>query len=103
MNKVTKLISLLNGKTIKSASSEYRCDHADEVVIIFDPTKDTKKIMIPTDLAMEWVQAFEFGLINMEMNARFMRDIVKDHSTWAAYQHGFESHLYAIVKTWSQY
>ncbi len=58
--------------------------------------------MIPTDLALEWVQAYDFGLIHMNMNAREMRDIVKEHSAWAAYQHGFETQMYAIVKTWAE-
>jgi hypothetical protein len=31
-----------------------------------------------------------------------MRDIVKEHSSWAAYQHGYETQVYAIVKTWAE-
>jgi hypothetical protein len=31
-----------------------------------------------------------------------MRGIVQDNSDWAAYQHGFETQMYAIVKTWAE-
>lgn len=102
MNKIAELIFLLHGKTIRSANSEYQCAHADETVIFFAASRDTGRIMIPTDLALEWVQAYDFGLIQMNMSAREMRDIVKEHSAWAAYQHGFETQMYAIVKTWSE-
>jgi hypothetical protein len=102
MNITQKLISLLHGRSIQSARTEYYCSHTDEAVIIFAPTPDTKKIMVPTDLAVEWVQAYQFGLINLDMTAREMRQIVQDHSVWAAYQHGFETQMYAIVKTWAE-
>jgi hypothetical protein len=95
------IISLLNGKTICGSRKEYYCSHADDTAIIFSPTPDTKKIMIPTDLAMEWIQSYNFGLINLKMKSREMRDIVQKHSVWSKFQHGFGSQMYAIVKTWA--
>jgi hypothetical protein len=97
-----KIISMLNGQTIQGARKEYYCSNADETAIIFAPTPKTKKIMIPAELALEWIQAYQFGLINLTMTARQMRQIVQDHSVWAAFLHGFETHLYAIVKTWAE-
>jgi hypothetical protein len=102
MNNLQLLLDLLDGKTIHSSRTEYYCAYADEKVVIFAPTPDTKKIMVPTELAVEWVQAYQFGLINLTMTAREMRQIVQDHSVWAAYQHGFETQMYAIVKTWAE-
>ena len=99
---IEQLIIILNGQTIHAARKEYYCSYVDETVIIFAPTPDTKKIMVPTDLALEWVQAYQFGLINLDMTARQMRDIVQDHSVWAGFQHGFETHMSAIVKTWAE-
>ena len=56
--------------------------------------------MLPTDLILEWIQALEFGLIDVGEHPREMRDKVKTRSRWAAYQHGFETHLAAVVATW---
>ncbi len=102
MNTLSKIIKLVHGNGIRSSRTEYYCSYADEAVIVFAPTPDTKKIMIPAELALEWVQAYDFGLINLDMTARQMRQIVQDHSVWAGYQHGFETHMYAIVKTWAE-
>jgi hypothetical protein len=90
---IDRLVALLSGNRINSSRTEYYCSHANETVIIFAPTPDTKKIMVPTELALEWVQAYQFGLINLDMTAREMRQIVQNHSVWAAYQHGFETQM----------
>jgi len=97
-----QLIILLNGRRIFSSRAQYYCSHADEQSIVFARTPDTGKIMIPTELAIEWVRAYEHGLINLNMTSREMRGIVQGNSDWAAYQHGFETHLQAIVKTWAE-
>lgn len=96
-----KIIQLLNGRKIHSSRTEYYCSYADGTVIVFARTPDTGKIMVPTELALEWVRAYEHGLINLDMTAREMRGIVQENSDWAAYQHGFETQMYAIVKTWA--
>ena len=93
---------MLNGQTIQGARKEYYCSHVDEIVIIFAPTPETKKIMVPTELALEWIQAYQFGLINLDMTSREMRDTVQDHSVWSRFQHGFGAQLVAIVKTWAE-
>jgi len=58
-------------------------------------------VMIPVIVALEWINALESGLINRKMNAREMRKIIAPHSEWAPYQHGFETHLQAIVLAWN--
>jgi hypothetical protein len=95
------LISILNGKKIHSARAEYYCSYADNNIILFARTNDTGKILIPTGLAEEWIRAYEHGLIKLDMTSREMRNIVQKNSDWAAYQHGFETHMHAIVKTWA--
>ena len=60
-------------------------------------------MMIPTDVALEWVGAYEFGLITTSTSSRKMRDVVKSHSDWAPFQHGFETHLSAIVSAWANH
>ena len=57
--------------------------------------------MIPTDVALEWIGAYEFGIIDINMKSRAMRDAVKSHSEWAPFQHGFDTHLSAIVNAWA--
>jgi len=99
---IQELVELLNGKRIHSSRAEYYCSHADGQAIIFARTADTGKIMVPMELALEWVRAYEHGLINLNMTAREMRGIVQESSVWAAYQHGFETQMYAIVKTWAE-
>jgi len=96
------LISILNGKKIYSSRAEYYCSYADNNFILFARTSDTGKILIPTGLAAEWIRAYQHGLIKLDMTSREMRNIVQQNSDWAAYQHGFETHMYAIVKTWAE-
>jgi hypothetical protein len=97
-----QLIQLLNGRTIHGSRSEFYCTHADNQAILFAPTPDTGKIMIPTDLAVEWVRAYQHKRINLQMPTQEIRTIVKVNSEWAAFLHGFDSQLYAIVKTWAE-
>ena len=95
-----KLESLLDGKIISSKKKTYHCTHVDEMCIVFSETGETKKVMIPVIVALEWISALQDGRINSKMTARTMRDIVKLDSEWAPYQHGFSTHLHAIVLTW---
>jgi len=100
VSQYSKLESLLDGKIITSKRKTYHCSHIDEMCIVFSETGDTKQVMIPVVVALEWISALENGIINPNMDARTMRDIVKLGSDWAPYQHGFETHLHAIVLTW---
>ena len=95
-----KLESLLDGKIITSKRKTYHCSHIDEQCIIFSETGETKQVMIPVVVALEWISALESGLINMGMTSRAMREVVVRDSSWAPFQHGFETHLHAIVLTW---
>ena len=100
MNQFSKLESLLDGNIITSKRKTYHCSHIDDMCIVFSETGETKQVMIPVVAALEWVSALESGLINMNMTSRAMREIVVRTSSWAPYQHGFETHLSAIVLTW---
>ena len=96
-----RLHELLEGKVIPSKQTVYHCCHVDEMCIVFSESGGTQKVMIPTDVALEWIAAYEFGLINIGMKSREMRDVVKTHSEWASFQHGFETHLGALVNAWA--
>jgi len=100
VSQYSKLESLLDGKIITSKRKTYHCSHIDEQCIIFSETGETKQVMIPVVVALEWISAFESGQIDMGMTSRSMREIVVRGSSWAPYQHGFETHLHAIVLTW---
>jgi hypothetical protein len=95
-----RLHELLHGRVIASMNTTYHCCHIDELCIVFSESEGTRKVMIPTDVVLEWIAAYEFGIIDINMNARSMRDKVKNHSEWASYQHGFETHLKALVLAW---
>jgi len=95
-----RLQQLLEGQSITSSKTSYFCCHIDELALVFSDSDGTKKVMIPTDVALEWIAALEFGVITSSMDARAMREKIKDHSEWAPYQHGFETHLKAIVNAW---
>jgi hypothetical protein len=101
MNLVTQIISLLDGKQIAHKRGTYLCEVANEAVVVFRETATTGRVMLPTDLVLEWVQAYEFGLIQPEDKARTMRLKVIPSSRWAPFQHGFETHLAAIVAAWA--
>ena len=92
---------MLHGRIIPSKRTAYHCCHVDEMCIVFSESEGTQKVMIPTDVALEWIGAYEFGLIDLKMDSRKMRDVVKSHSEWASFQHGFETHLGALVHAWA--
>jgi hypothetical protein len=102
MNKVKQLVKLLRHKPLKASRVEYLCEDANDEFILFAESDTTGRIMIPTDLALEWIQAFEFGLIDLNERSRLMRKKVARTSRWASFQHGFETHLAAIVRAWSE-
>ena len=87
---------------LDSSRANYQCIHFDELCSVFVLTANTGKVMIPTDLDLKWIYAYEQGLVNLEMTSRTMRDKIKEHSEWSSLQHGFETHLYAIVATWAK-
>jgi hypothetical protein len=102
MNLVSQIISLLDGKQVAHKRGTYACEVANEAVVVFRETSTTGRVMLPTDLVLEWVQAYEFGLIHIDDTARAMREKVVSSSRWAPFQHGFETHLAAIVAAWDE-
>lgn len=102
MNKVKQLVKLLRQQPLKASRVEYRCEEANDDFILFAESDTTGRIMIPTDLALEWIHAYEFGLIELKEQSRSMRKKVAKTSRWAPFQHGFETHLAAIVRAWSE-
>ena len=97
-----RLSELIDGRAIPSSKLLYHCSHIDELCVVFSESNSTRKVMLPTDVVLEWISAYEFGIINIAMSSRDMRDMIKGHSEWAPYQHGFETHLSAIVKVWAK-
>ena len=95
------LKNLIEDSVISSKKTTYHCCHIDELAIVFSESDGTRKVMLPTDLVLEWIAAYEFGIINKGMQAREMRNEVKLYSEWASYQHGFETHLMAVVLAWA--
>ena len=100
ISQYSKLESLLDGKIITSKRKTYHCSHIDEMCIVFSETGETRQVMIPVVVALEWISALESGLISIGMTSRAMREVVVRDSSWAPFQHGFETHLHAIVLTW---
>ena len=98
--KLGHLARIMEGQTIISARSEYHCSLVNEFFVVFDETDRTGKIMLPTDLVMEWIEAMEDGVINTSMSARRCRRIVSKNSVWATQLHTFETHLKAIANHW---
>ena len=97
------LKNLIENKKVFSDRAEYVCVHIDERCTIFAESDTTRKVMIPTDLIIEWVSAYNLGIIISTMSAREMREKIAPKSDWARYQHGFETHLKAVVYTWAEY
>ena len=100
ISQYSKLESLLDGKIITSKRKTYHCSHIDDMCIVFSETGETRQVMIPVVVALEWISALESGLIDIGMTSRAMREVVVRDSSWAPFQHGFETHLHAIVLTW---
>ncbi|WP_309382229.1 hypothetical protein [Cerasicoccus frondis] len=97
--KLSKLLKLLE-TPLPGHKVTYICEYANDQCMVFEPTNGKNRVMIPTDIALEWIHALELEIIHMEMSAREMRETIVDRSTWSSYNHGFETHLHAIVKAW---
>ena len=96
----SRLEKILDGKIISSKQKTYHCSHIDYQCIIFSETAQTKQVMLPVVVALEWISALETGLININMTGREMRGIVAPRSDWAKQIHSFDTHLWAIVQAW---
>jgi len=97
-----QLVSLLHNQSIEGAikGNSYTCTHADFYCIIFDSNSKSKKVMLPMDVALEWIEAYLDGKIYPEYKSRDKRDIITEYSTWSTTLHSFESHLNAILRAY---
>lgn len=100
MSRLQNIADFLNGRTIPSGKSEYHCLSATPECIVFGLSDKTRKVMIPTEVALEWIQAVESGVVDGDETAREMREKIAPRSSWAPFQHGFETHLKAITVSW---
>ena len=99
-NRLDSLSEAIEGKVLRSIKAEYRCIHLDSNFTVFDRTKGTKKVMIPTEVLLEWISCYEDGLITEGMTARECREVVRRKSEWASQLHSFETHLFAVLEAW---
>lgn len=88
-------------REVRSERASYSCIFMDDMCTVFE-SSGTRKVMIPTEVILEWVHAYDQRSITHMMSAREMREIVTEGSEWAPYQHGFETHLKAVVYTWAE-
>lgn len=87
---------------LESERAVYKCIKINKYCTIFEQNGSTKRVMIPTDVILEWVSAYNLKKIQFTMSAREMRKIIAPHSLWAPYQHGFETHLKAVIMKWAK-
>lgn len=92
-NKLKELI------TNKLLNDKYKVVEVTTAYTIF-LNPDGRKVMIPTELILEWIECLINGSISSDMTARQMRSKIKLYSDWDKYLHGLESHLHAIVMLW---
>lgn len=97
-----ELFNLLNNTLIPAKKISYHCIYIDEYCTIFGPTRGSNKVMIPTDLILEWISAYELGVINTNMDSLKCRKIMNTRSDWANQLHSFNTHIFAIVRHWEK-
>jgi len=95
----TQLIELLHEKTIagRKKGNQYTCIYAGYKCVIFDSNSNSKKIMLPMDVIIEWIEAYRSGEIYPEYSSKLKRKTVTENSPWSTTLHSFESHLTAIL------
>jgi len=96
------LVSALHNKTIsgKAKNKFYRCIHIDEHCIIFSGNEKSGKAMIPTEVAIEWIEAFMDERVYDHFTGKERVKIIGQDSKWSNYCHGFTSHMGAIVRAY---
>jgi len=94
-----QLVTLLRHNEIAGSKkgNAYSCLHVDLNCIIFDSNSKSKKVMIPMDVASEWIEAYLARKIYPEWKSRLKRDTITECSLWSTTLHSFESHLSAIL------
>lgn len=84
----------------KIKSKSYYCSHIDQNCIIFEADKKGGKAIIPTEVALEWIDAFESGRVYDNYTSKERVKEIGALSDWSNYCHGFTSHLDAIVRAY---
>lgn len=74
--------------------------YIDQNCIIFDSDEDGGKAIISTEVAVEWIQAFETGLVYEHYTGKERVKEIGARSDWSNFCHGFTSHLDAIVRAY---
>ena len=98
------LVTAIFGKRLpgKKKNKFYHCIFIDPQCIIFDSDEQGGKAMIPTEVAVEWILAFETGLVYENYTANERVKEIGLRSDWSNYCHGFTSHLDAIVRAYQR-
>jgi len=96
------LVSALHNKTIsgKAKNKFYSCIHIDEHCIIFSGNEKSGKAMIPTEVAVEWIEAFLEERVYDNYTGKERVKIIGRDSKWSNHCHGFTSHMDAIVRAY---
>lgn len=96
------LVSCLHNKEIpgKAKNKFYSCLHIDEHCIIFSGNGTSGKAMIPTEVAIEWIEAFIDERVYDHYTGKERVKIIGGNSKWSNYCHGFTSHMDAIVRAY---
>jgi len=96
------LVSCLHNKTItgKTKNKFYSCLHIDEHCIIFSGNGLSGKAMIPTEVAIEWIEAFIDERVYDHYTGKERVKIIGGDSKWSNYCHGLTSHMDAIVRAY---
>jgi len=101
-NVYPKLVNAIFNKALpsKRRNKFYNVIHIDQHCIIFDANEESGKAIVPTEVAIEWIEAFESGLVYEHYTANERKSEISKLSTWSGYCHGFTSHLDAIVRAY---
>lgn len=100
--KYPDLVKAILGKSLpgKMKNKSYYCSHIDQFCIIFEADEVGGKAIIPTEVAIEWIEAFESGLVYDNYTSKERVAEIGARSSWSNYCHGFTSHLDAIVRAY---
>ena len=100
--KYPDLVKAIFGQTLpgKKKNKTYHCSHVDQHCIIFEADEAGGKAIIPTEVAIEWIEAFEAGLVYDNYTSKERVKEIGARSDWSNYCHGFTSHLDAIVRAY---
>lgn len=85
-----------------SARVTYKAEKVTDDFVVFCATTSTARVMVPLEVVVEWLEAYEKRRFRASTSPREMRDIVKKESNWAKQMHSFETHLAAVVRSWSK-